>query len=526
MMIFSYGDKKAFFLTACLSIVSSFSAVFSAYIMGSYINIATKGNIEQLQKIIMVTIAGLVFFYAIKLALGYATNQLIYSCNTTIKERLFQAALSPANQQSIKEQISLMTNDLKQLETKGLLSEVTILQNSLVFISAISYSFFLDIKTTIAFILASIVPTLVTKLFSKKIKKTSENWSQQNGKYVGKLTDYFSGIDTIINYGAETTANKDFKKSIVSLEGALKKMNNTVNVSSTTTYSVASIAVFGCAFGFGVYQVIQGGLSVGALLAITQVSNFIINPLLIVVTAVNDRKTAAETMDKIRKIRITEQEKMPSIDIELLQVEGGGITIDDKELFSHLDLTIEKGDKVLIAAPSGYGKSTLLKALAGFSSFSQGAYYVNDENTLTTNLQTSFSLIKQRPFIFDNTILFNLTMGNEYSEADIQAAVEASGMSDFVSEKGLDYPVGENGSNLSGGQLQRLEIGRGLLSHRSTILADEITSALDPEMSQKVSDYLLNSNLTLIEVAHKVSAEQLRKYTKVVYLDQLDSSLI
>jgi len=129
-------------------------------------------------------------------------------------------------------------------------------------------------------------------------------------------------------------------------------------------------------------------------------------------------------------------------------------------------------------------------------------------------------MIKQDPFIFDDTILFNITMGNIYNENLIEKAVECSKATEFIYEKGFDYMVGEGGENLSGGQLQRIEIARGLIANRDIILADEITSALDSKTSAHISNFLLNSDKTIIEISHKVSEEQLKLYDQIIYLDK------
>jgi ABC-type bacteriocin/lantibiotic exporter with double-glycine peptidase domain len=115
-------------------------------------------------------------------------------------------------------------------------------------------------------------------------------------------------------------------------------------------------------------------------------------------------------------------------------------------------------------------------------------------------------------------------MGLEYEQSELEDVLKQSVLEDLVKEKGLDYNVGENGENLSGGQLQRIEIARGLLSQRNIILADEISSALDTVTSQKIFDYLMNSTKTLIEVSHRVSKEQQSQYTKVYNLANLPES--
>ncbi|MDO4680086.1 MAG: ATP-binding cassette domain-containing protein [Aerococcus sp.] len=98
-------------------------------------------------------------------------------------------------------------------------------------------------------------------------------------------------------------------------------------------------------------------------------------------------------------------------------------------------------------------------------------------------------------------------MGKSHDEETLNRAIDASGLREIVEQKELDYPVGEDGENLSGGQLQRIEIARAFLSGCQVILADEITASLDPAMSQYTSNQLLHSDKMAIEIAHKVTPE-------------------
>ena len=104
---------------------------------------------------------------------------------------------------------------------------------------------------------------------------------------------------------------------------------------------------------------------------------------------------------------------------------------------------------------------------------------------------------------------FNITLGKKYPSKKLNAVIEKAGLKELVDEKGLTYSVGEKGKNLSGGQIQRIEIARALLSDRPIMLADEATSALDQKLSEKIHSIILdNPRLTVIEVAHKISTKE------------------
>ena len=113
----------------------------------------------------------------------------------------------------------------------------------------------------------------------------------------------------------------------------------------------------------------------------------------------------------------------------------------------------------------------------------------------------------------------NLTLGSDFNNQQITAALAASDLTELSKEKGLDYQVGSDSRQLSGGQIQRLEIARAILRQRPIVLADEPTSALDEESAAIIQQTLLTQAETLIQVSHKVPLSVQTQFTKVIHLD-------
>ncbi|AUI71970.1 hypothetical protein LAL01_15100 [Companilactobacillus alimentarius] len=206
-----------------------------------------------------------------------------------------------------------------------------------------------------------------------------------------------------------------------------------------------------------------------------------------------------------------------------LDVDNLSYKIKDKTLFSNLELSVKPNEKVLLMAPSGWGKTTLLKLLLGKLRPDDGKIYI-DQNNVTGDWQKahdSFSYVNQKPFIFDDTLKFNITLGRKATDSVLEQVAGEAGLTNLIQEKGLNYQVGENGSNLSGGQIQRIEIARALLSNRPILLADEATSALDPTLSLEVHNTLLrNPQIAVIEVAHKISEQEKSMFDRIIQLDK------
>ncbi len=190
----------------------------------------------------------------------------------------------------------------------------------------------------------------------------------------------------------------------------------------------------------------------------------------------------------------------------------------------NISLTFKKGGKYALTGPSGCGKSTLLKLILGWLPGYDGSITFDGSDACgytPEQLGKQMSYIEQNVFLFNTTIRDNITLGEDFSDEQIEKALRASALSSDLAEmpQGLDTPVGENGSNLSGGQKQRVAIARALIHDRSILLVDEGTSALDQKNAGIVEDSLLdNPDLTLILVSHHLSPERKARFTGVYNL--------
>ncbi len=188
-------------------------------------------------------------------------------------------------------------------------------------------------------------------------------------------------------------------------------------------------------------------------------------------------------------------------------------------------LTFRKGGKYALTGPSGCGKSTLLKLLLGWLPDYGGAIRSDgaDARQFTPEeLQRQMSYIEQNVFLFNATIRDNITLGEDFTDAQMEKALRDSALLGDLAAMplGLDTPVGEDGGSLSGGQKQRVAIARALIHRRSILLVDEGTSALDQKNAGIVEESLLaNPELTLILVSHHLAPERKARFTGVYSLE-------
>jgi ABC-type multidrug transport system fused ATPase/permease subunit len=178
-----------------------------------------------------------------------------------------------------------------------------------------------------------------------------------------------------------------------------------------------------------------------------------------------------------------------------------------------VELSLNRGGFYGFIGQSGAGKTTLANLLLGLIDPTAGAVRV-DEIPLPllsrTSWQKSFGYVPQDPFILDGTVRENITFGQPASDDEIWRALRLARLRDVVErlDGKLDARVGENGRQLSGGQVQRLAIARALLRAPDVLFLDEATSALDTLTEAELLGTLseLRGQTTIIMITHRMHA--------------------
>jgi ATP-binding cassette subfamily C protein len=270
-----------------------------------------------------------------------------------------------------------------------------------------------------------------------------------------------------------------------------------------------------------ILAVAYSDLSVGLMLAIFSYLWVMVTPTQDIINfqyALSTAKAACSRINSIydmeqepqRKEKINPFDSQNAVDIEVKNLSFS--YQKGKKILTNINMRIEKGSKVAIVGASGSGKTTLSNILVGFYPLDEGEVLYGGVSNRALKLSTireNIHLILQHPKLFNDTMLFNLTLGKEYSEDAVQKALKIAQLTDVIErlDLGLDTLVGKDGIKLSGGQRQRVAIARMILSDPKVVIFDESTSALDVHTEVKLFDALHDflSEKTVVTIAHRLS---------------------
>ncbi|MEM9503263.1 MAG: ABC transporter ATP-binding protein [Cyanobacteria bacterium P01_E01_bin.43] len=200
----------------------------------------------------------------------------------------------------------------------------------------------------------------------------------------------------------------------------------------------------------------------------------------------------------------------------------------DTTVLKDISFTAPAGSVTALVGPSGPGKSTIAKLIPRFWDVGEGEISiggVNVKDIAVEQLMNRVSFVFQDVFLFNDTILENIRIGNPTASRDaIVAAAKAACCHDFIEAfpQGYDTPVGENGVSLSGGQRQRPSIARAILKAAPIVVLDEATAYVDPEnealVQAALAGLLAGGDKTLIVVAHRLST--ITEAEQILVIDQ------
>ncbi|MFC5783647.1 MULTISPECIES: ABC transporter ATP-binding protein [Streptomyces] len=298
-----------------------------------------------------------------------------------------------------------------------------------------------------------------------------------------------------------------------------------------TVVNISSIAVV----WFGAHRIDSGGMQIGALTAFLAYLMQIVMSVMMATFMFMMVPRAEVCAERIQEVLSTESSVVPpsSPVRELrshghLEIRDAGFRYPGAEepVLKAIQVTARPGETTAVIGSTGSGKSTLLGLVPRLFDATDGEVLVNGVDVRTIDpalLARTVGLVPQKPYLFAGTVATNLRYGNpDATDEELWNALEVAQAKDFVKklENGLDSPISQGGTNVSGGQRQRLAIARTLVQRPEIYLFDDSFSALDYATDAALRAALGHetSEATVVIVAQRVST--IRDADRIVVLDE------
>lgn len=383
------------------------------------------------------------------------------------------------------------------------------------------YSFYVSIFVGLEFIILGVIMYILANIYYPKIKKAQEEISKESDKLSKNATEDINGIREIKALGIKDNASFRMLKIIENINYKQRKIANDENI----YYGINNFVYFAIEFIIFLtlgLLVFKGDIDIKLFLVIQtliwrfdgvieNLSNFGINYNKVVVSL--------KRIDELVNNRLYKDEKFGTKEIndDKIKIVFDDVKFkyrkDEDYILNGLTMQLLPNKKIAIVGKSGQGKSTIFNLLMRYFDTSLGKIKINDidiKNLTEDNLRKNISIIRQNPYLFNQSIIENFKMvKNDATLEEVRDVCKKAYIDDYIMSlpKKYNTVIGEGGVNLSGGQKQRIAIARTLLKNAKVILFDEATSALDNESQEyikKTIDNLVGTH-TIIIVAHRLS---------------------
>lgn len=527
---FYKGSGGLFVLAVIRIILNTFVAIALAWVMQQLIDLAggqdTGFSLGDMLVISALLLVLSIFVYFID---GCSKPKMITRGIAQYKqfvfEKLTKKNISAFSGENTSTYISALTNDVPMIEQGFLLGTLNLIENVLIFTATLAVMIVYSPLLTVVGLGLALLPLIASILTGNRMAKQEKQVSDRNEGYTSVISDSLSGFSVIKSFKAELQIFRIFKESVNELAKAQSrkhKISIYIEMFCLLAGSVAQIGVF----LFGAYMVLSNrGVTAGTTIAFVQMMNYVLSPIGQIPKCIAERQAAKQLVQKIA-VSLTEnvreetgvEKSALSRGIEIKNLHFG--YTPEKQVLQDINCCFELGKKYAVVGASGSGKSTLLNLLMASYSHYNGSIYYDDvelKNISGEQLYEIESIIQQNVFVFNATIIENITMFRAFPQEEVQRAIQLSGLSALIEEKGEGYLCGENGCGLSGGEKQRISIARSLLKQSQVLLVDEATASLDAETAYHVSSAILDlQGITAIVVTHALDEALLKRYDTIL----------
>jgi ATP-binding cassette, subfamily B, multidrug efflux pump len=430
--------------------------------------------------------------------------------------------------------ITRTTNDVQQIQMLALMTFTLMASAPIMCVGGIVLALGLDVP--LSGVLVAVVPVLgiCVTLIVLRLRPLFRSMQVKVDTVNRVLREQITGNRVIRAFVRDEYEEGRFRKANTDLTDISLKTGNLLALMFPvvmTTVNLSSIAVV----WFGAHRIDSGGMQIGDLTAFLAYLMQIVMSVMMATFMFMMVPRAEVCAERIQEVLDTSSSVVPPVApvTELrrhghLEIRGAGFRYPGAEepVLKAVELVARPGETTAVIGSTGSGKSTLLGLVPRLFDATEGEVLVDGVPVAEVDpvlLAKTVGLVPQKPYLFAGTVATNLRYGNpDATDEELWHALEVAQAKDFVSklENGLDSPIAQGGTNVSGGQRQRLAIARTLVQQPEIYLFDDSFSALDYATDAALRAALgrETAEATVVIVAQRVAT--IRDADRIIVLDE------
>lgn len=430
--------------------------------------------------------------------------------------------------------ITRTTNDVQQVQMLALMTFTLMVSAPIMCVGGIVLALGLDVP--LSGVLVAVVPVLgiSVTLIVRRLRPLFRTMQVRLDTVNRVLREQISGNRVIRAFVRDDYEKERFKGSNTELTDVALATGRTLALMFPIVMTVVNLSSIAVVW-FGAHRIDSGGMQIGDLTAFLAYLMQIVMSVMMATFMFMMVPRAEVCAERIQDVLGTSSSVVPPTApvAELrrhghLEMRGAGFRYPGAEepVLKAIDLVARPGEITAVIGSTGSGKSTLLGLIPRLFDATEGEVLVDGVNVREIEpklLAKTVGLVPQKPYLFAGTVATNLRYGNpDATDEELWHALEVAQAKDFVSklENGLDSPIAQGGTNVSGGQRQRLAIARTLVQRPEIYLFDDSFSALDYATDAALRAALTRetAEATVVIVAQRVAT--IRDADRIVVLDE------
>jgi ATP-binding cassette subfamily C protein LapB len=494
------------------------------FVMNVYDRVVPNGAVASLIALSIGMVIAIVFDFALRTVRSRIIDMSGKKLDVVLASKIYEHTLA-VKMNKRPGSVGVLANQLRDFDsvrdffTSGSVVSATDLIFALIFIAVLFM-----IAGPLAWIPLAILPVMIIVglLIQRPLDKAMKRLQSESAARHGVLIESLSSIETVRATGAEARMQTAWERSVAAAARTSEDvhtwsslaMNSAATAQQVTTLLMVIV---------GVFLIIEGKLSVGALVASTMLAGRVLGPLAGIAAIITRASQSITALTAINNVMALERERPPERTFVARTIDKGAFAFENVTFkypnaqFNALDkvtFKVEPGERVGIIGRIGSGKTTVGRMLVGFYDPDDGHITVDGVDLRQydpADLRSGVGLQLQDTDLFLGKLRDNITLGRPNStDEEVLAAARLAGVESFIANHplGYDMPIAEGGRSLSGGQRQAIGLARVLIRNPKILFLDEPTAHFDVKSEAEFLERLKSlaqRDMTIVISTHRMS---------------------